>query len=225
MTSLAAIELKDWIPVLGWFVTFSFGVLSGGFIVPRLTAKRKIIDWAVLSENELIPKELSKLLGVSVVMQVGQETPNSLSTIHLRIRGGGNDVIENIAVRAKFNPGSKVLNVRCIKDLGEYDQHVKWLLDQNSFRLEMDFLNPDTVIDLEILLSEYVLSSVIVDGAAPQVRVRRKEALQLDLTRSILGSVVSGFGLDLFGLRYDPKASSLREIAQELRELRQHIKQ
>jgi hypothetical protein len=217
-------ELKDWIPIAGWAVTFGLGVLSGGFIIPRLTAKRKIIDWAVLSENELIPKELSQVLGVPVVIQVGLEQPISLSTVHLRVRGGGNETIENVAVRVNFIADSKVLNIRPIHELGEYGQYVQWVFNQNSCRIEMQFLNPDAFFDLEILLSDYTLSSITVDAAAPGVRVRRKDALQLNLPTSVFGKLLSGLTLDLMGIRYDPSAEPMRQIVQELRELRQQLR-
>jgi hypothetical protein len=61
---------KDWIPVIGWFVVFILGIISG-VVVPRLTLKRKIMAWGVAAETELVPRVLSQTLGVPVVLQVG----------------------------------------------------------------------------------------------------------------------------------------------------------
>jgi hypothetical protein len=47
--------------VIGWLVTLVFGVSSGGFIIPRLTAKRKIFAWKV-NEVDLIPKQMSEMI-------------------------------------------------------------------------------------------------------------------------------------------------------------------
>jgi hypothetical protein len=64
-------EPKDYIPIIGWIVTFALGALSGGIIVPRLARKRKILAWAIMAESDLIPRELSKQIGLPVVLQVG----------------------------------------------------------------------------------------------------------------------------------------------------------
>jgi hypothetical protein len=61
----------DWIPVVGWFVVFVLGIVSGGVVIPRLTIKRKKMAWGVAAETELVPRELSQTLGVPVVLQVG----------------------------------------------------------------------------------------------------------------------------------------------------------
>jgi hypothetical protein len=83
-------EPKDFIPIVGWIVVFCLGILSA-VIVARLTKKRKILAWASVAENELVPKQLSDRLGIPVVLKVGTETPTSLTTIQLRIGSGGND--------------------------------------------------------------------------------------------------------------------------------------
>jgi len=150
-------EPKDIVPIVGWIVVFFLGILSGGVIVPYLAKKRKVFAWATLSENEIVPKELSKRLGIPVVLQVGPETPASLTTCHLRFGSGGNEVIENLRFSVTFNKGGKILNVRALDDLGEYGKHVSWSHDGDSCTMQLEFLNPETTFDMEFLISNYEL--------------------------------------------------------------------
>ncbi len=149
---------KDFIPVIAWIVVFALGILSGGVIVPRLTKKRKIVAWASLSENELVPKQLSESLGIPVVLMVGSEKPASLSTVHVRIGSGGNELIDDLEISISFNSGGKILNVRALDDLGEFGKHVRWLHDQNVCRMKLKFLNPDCALDMEFLVIHSVRS-------------------------------------------------------------------
>ncbi|NUN63225.1 hypothetical protein HCU40_00335 [Pseudanabaena biceps] len=67
--------------------------------MPRLNRKRKIIAWAVISESDLIPRELSQVLGIQVTVQVGDFKPDSLSTVKLRFGSIGNDIVENLLLQ------------------------------------------------------------------------------------------------------------------------------
>ena len=73
-------ETRDYISIAGWIVTFFLGAISAGIVVPRLNRKRKIIAWAVISESDLIPRELSQVLGIRDVQLRIRKQP-SLQTV------------------------------------------------------------------------------------------------------------------------------------------------
>lgn len=208
------------IVITGWFVTFILGVLSA-VIVLRLTRKRKVVAWASLSENEIVPKQLSETLRIPVVLLVGSEKPASLSTVQVRIGSGGNEPIERLEISISFNPGGLILNVRALDDLGEYGKHVAWIPDQNVCRLKLDFLNPGTILDMEFLVSDHESGSLDVDLAAPGVELIRRRAPTI--WDAIVPISLKGIGLDLMGVRYDPSVESLNHIAAELKSIRRQI--
>ncbi len=211
--------IKDWLPAIGWVVTFILGIISGGIVIPKLTRKRKIIDWAVLSESDVIPKELSKTLGVPVTITVGDKQPNSLSTIEVRIGNGGNEVIENVTVVVSFNKDSTILNVRPLEDIGELGNHIDIESMKSSTKIQLEFLNQGKSFDIEFLLSNYDLAAVNVDAAAPGLELRRRDPSRWGLPTSFL----QGIRFEMLGLKYDPTAISMNLIAEELRALRKQL--
>ena len=68
---------KDLLTIIGWPVTFLMG-MSSALLAFRLTRKRQLLAWAITDETEIIPRELSKSLGLPVSIQVGDATPASL---------------------------------------------------------------------------------------------------------------------------------------------------
>lgn len=209
---------SDWIQVASWIVTFILGV-AAAIIAQRLTTKKKIVAWALLSENDLFPREISADLGVPVRVLVGSSEQDSLSSVRVRIGGGGDEVVENVSLAVNFNQSSIILQVRPVDDLGEFAKYVRWEIKENSCRIQADFLNPGKRIELEFLVSGYETSSVNVDLAAPGVELRRRDPTRWDVPTSWL----QGFTLQLMGIRYDPTAATMREIAEELRGLRRQL--
>jgi hypothetical protein len=213
-------QLKDWIPALGWVVTFALGILSGGLIVPRLTHKRTILKWALVNESEIVPRELSRLLGLPVSLSVGTASPASLSVVTLRIGSGGEEVIKDLECVVGFNPGASILNVRPSDDLGEYKRQLRWTVEQNKCRVSAGFLNPRQAFQLEFVVSEYEQGSTDLDAAAPGLELRRQDPNKWDVPKT---SFLRGVGLSMIGVRYDPAAISMSEIAEELRAVRRHL--
>ena len=215
------LDIKDYFPLIGWIVTFVLGAVSAGLIVPRLTKKRKIIAWATMAETELIPKEMTEKLGIPVTLTVGAHQPKSLSVVQLRFGSGGNEIIENIPVAVKFGKDCQILNVRAAYDLGEYGKKLKWTEGQDRMDLEIPFLNPRQYFELEVLISNYERGAVDVDQAVPGIELKRQQASNWDL--AISKSFARGLGLSFFGVRYDPTAQAMGEIADELKAIRRHM--
>jgi len=212
-------ELKDWITIVGWPVVFALGILSGGFIIPRLTRKRRILSWALVNQSEVVPRELSRILGIPVILKVGDAEPASLSLVTMRIGNSGNEVIEKIDLIAAFNTSAAVINVRTAVDLGEYKKHINWEIDKSKCNIRAAFINPGRSFELEFILSNYEAGAAEIDAAAPGLELRR-----LDPTRwEIPSSFLKGVGLNLIGLRYDPSAIATTRIAEELRSIRMLI--
>lgn len=118
-------------------MTFALGALSGGIIVPRLARKRKILAWAIMTESDLIPRELSKQIGLPVVLQVGDYNPNSLSIIKIRFGNAGNDVIEKIPIAVYFQSGAHIIDARLASNLREYEKGIQCNTDKNFCCLEV----------------------------------------------------------------------------------------
>ena len=59
-------ETRDILTVSGWLVSCILSILAGGWIIPRITKKKKILAWAVSSESELISKAIHQQLSMPV---------------------------------------------------------------------------------------------------------------------------------------------------------------
>src|SRR5437588_11847251 len=111
-------EARDWLTVIGWPVTCLLS-LAVGFAVPKLTRKRKVLSWAMLSETALVPSDLNQTVSVPITIQVGGVTPASLTLVSLRIGNSGNEVIENVTVAITLNEGARIIYVKPADSLGE----------------------------------------------------------------------------------------------------------
>jgi len=210
------LDTKDLLTLVGWPVTLVLGILSGGVVIPRLTKKRKVLAWAIMSEADLVPRELSNVLGLPVVLQVGGEQQDSLSTVTIRLGNAGNEPMENISIVATFGKAARVLNVRPAADLGEYAKHVSWSVSGNRCQVDAKFVNAGFHFELDFVLSAYEPDSADVDAPTLGVKVQRRDPTRWEIPRSWL----HGFGLNLFGLQYRSADASMAEIASELGALR-----
>lgn len=214
-------ETRDYITVIGWGITFILGAISAGVIVPRLNRKRKVIAWAVISENDLIPREISQVLGIQVTIQVGDYQPNSLSTVKLRFGSIGNDIVEKIYLVVTFNKETSILRVQSVKELGEYGKIIKWKQENNCCRIDISFINPGSSFELEFLLSNHDPGNINVDAAEPGLELIRKvpSILDAEISPSILRMVRVG----ILGFSIEPTAIAMAEIADELRQIRKKM--
>jgi hypothetical protein len=73
--------------------------------------------------------------------------------------------------------------------------------------------------NLQTRPSDYEEGTLILDASGPGLEVHRREANKWDISPSILKSI----GLSLAGIRYDPSAASMAEIAAELKALRRFL--
>lgn len=212
-------ELKDWLTVAGWLVTFGLGIVSGGFIMPRLTRKRTLLRWALVSESEIVPRQLTEMLGLPVVLTVGDANPGSLSIVTVRLGGAGNEVLTDISVLVSFNRDARILNARPVDSMGEYGRSIRWEPQDHTCRINADFINPGQRFDFEFLLSDYDTGTVDVDSAAPGLQLNRQDPTKWEVPTTAL----RGFALSIFGIRYEPSAISLSQIAEELRATRKYL--
>jgi len=208
-------EARDWLTVIGWPVTCVFS-LAAGYAIPKLTRKRKILSWAMLSETALVPSDLNQTVSIPITIQVGGVTPVSLTLVSLRIGNAGSEVIESVSAAISLNEGARIIYIKPTESLGEFQKHVKGLVTSAGATVTFDFINPRSFVDFELLLSDYEEGSLVLDSAGPGLELRRRDATKWDLPTSVLKS----FGLSLAGIRYDPAIASMNEIAAELKSLR-----
>lgn len=215
-------EIKDYFPFVVPLITFVLGIISG-VVLPKLTAKRKLLRWALVSENDVIPKELSKTLGLPVLLQVGTENPSSIGTVRVKLISGGNEIIDKFDAVVKFNKSTKILKVRATADNGEFKKKIVTQTDKNLCTVSFPFFNPGESVDLEFVLSGYEMSSVTLSAASAGLHVERRDASKARSTvlETILGSTLSSVTFSAMGVSYDPKSESLKDIVKELRAIRQ----
>lgn len=211
-------EPKDYISIIGWIVTFALGALSGGIVVPRLARKRKILAWAVMSESDLIPRELSKQIGLPVVLQVGNYNPDSLSIVKIRFGSAGNDVVEKITIAIYFQSGAHIIDARPASNLREYGKGIQWKTDQNFCHLDVVFINPGKSFEFEFILSNHEKGIIDVQAPSPGLELQRTSPTVWDVEFHPL--IARSIGLSFLGIRIDPAAIAMNQIADELRSIR-----
>ena len=212
---------REWLIVVGWLVTFILGIASG-YIVLKLTAKRKVLAWAT-SEVDVIPSQLSKIVGIPVNITVGNESISSLSIVKVKIGNVGNDTIEDFNTSVHFNKDCKILDSRVPQGLGAYSDKIQWTTTSNSTNINFKFLNPGISFQFEFTLSSYKPGYVDVGCAAPGVVIKKEsgEFLETELARSLLGFSIGILGASV---RYDPTVVAMREVAEEIRRIGREIR-
>jgi hypothetical protein len=210
-------DIKDYFPFIVPFLTFALGLVSG-VLLPKLTAKRRVLRWALESENDVIPKELSQTLGIPVLLQVGAENPPSIGTVRIKLISGGNEIIDKFDTVVKFNKAAKILKVRTTADNGEFENKIGAQPQGNACTVAFPFFNPGESVDLEFVVSGYEMGSVSVSAAAAGLRVERRDPSKVRMTA--FETAFASVSFHAMGVSYDPKADSLKEIAKELRRIR-----
>jgi hypothetical protein len=205
----ATIDTKELLTIITWPVTFPLRIASG-LILPRLTRKGQVLTWAIVSEADLIPRELSEALGIPVVLQVGDARPSSLSALTIRVGNSGNEIIKDLTMALVLNAGASILSTCFSTKPGEYARHVRWVSDKAKCRITAAFINPKQNFELEILSSAYESGTAGVDASAPGVEVRKTTAIRWDAV------VVKR-------MKYDPGRAAMSEVADEIRALRKYI--
>jgi hypothetical protein len=218
-------EPKDYIPIIGWMVTFTLGVLSGGIIIPRLARKRKILAWAIMSESDLIPRELSKQIGLPVVFQVGNYNPDSLSITKIRFGNAGNDVVEKVTIVIYFQSGAHIIDARLASNLREYEKGIQCNTDKNFCHLEVSFINPGKSFEFEFILSNHEEGIIDVQAPAPGLELQKTSPTGWDnrVSSLIERSILRSIGLSFLGITIDPTANAMNQIADELRSIRKSL--
>lgn len=211
-------ETPLWLTPVGWVVTFLLGIISA-VIIQRMTRKKKVISWSLLSESELFSENIAEQTSLPIKVMVGDSENTSLSAVNLRIGNTGNEVISDLNIHTTFNEGATVLKHEIENPLGEYARHVSRSTKSNELKLNLKFINPKQIIDLEVLLGDYSPGSIVVDLAAPGVELRRQATGRWDISTSILKSIA----LSIAGIRYDPTVSPLTELAETMRAISKRL--
>lgn len=211
-----------YIPVIGWIVTFLFGILAGGIIIPRLTRKRKILAWSVMSESDLIPRELSRQIGLPVVLTVGNYSPDSLSVVKIRFGNAGNDVIETVIVDIFFQSGTHIIDARPMTNLRSYGKNAfPYSFIDNNCRLEVPFINSGKSFEFEFILGNHEQEIIDVQAPSPGLEVQRTSPKVWDFEVHPL--IAKSIGLSVLGISIDPSALPMNQIADELRSIRKSL--
>jgi hypothetical protein len=215
-------EPKDYIPVIGWIVTFFLGILAGGIIIPKLTRKRKILAWSVMSESDLIPRELSQQIGLPVVLQVGNYSPDSLSVVKIRFGNTGNEVIEKIDIDIFFQSETHIIDVRPTTSLRSYGKNnFPYNFVDNNCHLQVPFINSGKSFEFEFILSNHEPRIIDVQAPVPGLEIQRTSPKIWDV--EVPSLIARSIGLSVLGISIDPSAFAMNQIADELRSIRKSL--
>jgi len=204
------------VTIIGWFVTFFLGIIST-LIIQRMFSKKKIIGWSVMNEVEWIPKIISESLEIPIKILVEDSENESLSSVQVKVGNVGNEEIDT------FNTDAKIISHAITNDLGAYNDNVLFTKTNDSkCKLSLDFINCRKFIDLEFLIGNYALESISLDFASKGVSLKKTETSKL-MEMLLSEAPIKAFGFGLLGVKYDPSASALFEIAQELKKISNKI--
>lgn len=206
-------DLKDWLTVGGWLVTFALGLLSGGYLLPKWTRKHTRVTWSVEGEAEIVPRALSRHLGTPVVLQVGGANADSLSTVVLSFAASGTDVARDLEFIVRFDRRAVVLGVRHVEPSNEYHKHVRCTPTTNDVKVAVDFLNPGQRFALEFIVGSHATGSVKVDAAAAGLELSRRVPSRWQMARDIILGRSPGGG----------RETAIAMLSTEVRELRQSV--
>ena len=213
------ISSDNWITIVGWLVTFIFGVLAT-LIVQRLSKTRKIIAWSVFNESDLlsesIMQEISTGFQVPVSISVNGINEQSLSTMRIKIGNAGNIEIENIKIIFNFGENAQLYVGRYVGDLGAYRDALHLEKNDNNASLTIKHINSKQSIEVEFLVGHYNLGDITVDMAAPGIILKKVENANFDIKAGILSSI----GLGVMGIKYDPNATQTALLVEEIKKLR-----
>ena len=214
-------ETKDLLTLIGWFVSCLLSIMAGGYIIPRLTRKRRVLSWATVSESELISSDLADTSAIPIKVEIDGVTLRSATLVTIRVGNSGNDVMEKISVAISANPTCAIHYLKPTEDLGEFWQYVDCSVDGSKGKLAFAFINPGTAKEFEMLISNYDEGSIAIDCSGPGIEIRRQQLERLQASTSfILRSVI----LKVIGMEYDSSAASLLEIATELKAIRRSLR-
>lgn len=222
MTLVLALTSSDYIRIAGWVITFILGAISAGIIVPALTKKRKTIGWAITSENQLIPKELSEELNININITAENDEIESLSSVKIRIANIGNETIEKIPFTAIFNDEAKIIQRNIVGTTREYKKVIEIVEESNNeIGINVAYMNPGQSFDIEFLLNKYILRSIDIDAAKPRLTIKRQTLVTLDT--EIFKVFTRSLRLGLFGFSIDPTAIVMNDVVEELRSIRKEM--
>lgn len=208
-------ETRDILTIVGWPIACLLSI-AGGWLIARFTKKKKILLWAVVSESDLVSREIHQQLSLPVSIQVGGAPRNCLSLVTIRIGNAGNEVIENIKPVIRFNQDASLLYIKPRGDLGEYQKCIESKIEDARAQIAFSYINPACDCEFDLLLSDYEASSLTVDVAAPGVTLLRRDPMRW----MVAASPLQNLGLSVFGLKYDPETNHVAEIALELKAIR-----
>lgn len=212
-------ETRDILTIVGWPVSCLLSGFVGGWLIPRLAKKKKILLWAVISESDLISREIHQQLSLPVSIKVDGATRNCLSLVRVRLGNAGNEVIETVEPAIRFNSGASLLYIKPRGDLGEYQKCIEGKIEDDRAKLAFSHINPGFACEFDLLLSDYEAGSLTVDVAASGVTLLRRDPMRWTATVSPFQNL----GLNFFGLNYDPQTSHIAEVALELKAIRKML--
>jgi hypothetical protein len=105
--------------------------------------------------------------------------------------------------------------------LGAYQDKIQLNIELNSVTINFKFINVGSSFEFVYTLAAYRPRHIKVDCAAPGVAIKQEAGVffETEVSRSSLGY---SYSLGLFGasVRYDPTAVAMKEVAEEIHNLR-----
>ena len=216
------INTSNIITIAGWIAGPLIGTIIA--IVSRRRTERleRVLAWAVVTEAEVIKKEVGQSLPVKI--SVGGKEEDSLSTIRVQIGSSGYKPLEALDVVVRFGEQSRVVHSKILP--GPSKEFQKKLAINSRVDggeelcvVTLPFLNLGQSVVLEFMVAAYRAGCVAVDCAEKGVEVKKTSAVRFEAALLPPGKPIALIW-QAFGFSYDETPETLRQIAEELRELR-----
>jgi hypothetical protein len=210
------------VTIAGWIVGPFVGTVIA--IVSRRRSERleRVLAWAVVTEAEIIKREIGESLPVKV--SVGGKEEDSLSIIRVQIGSSGYKALEVLEVVIRFGERSRLVHSKILPNVSkEFEKKISVASGQDgddyTCAVRLPFLNIGQSVLLEFMVANYKIGDVAVDCAEKGMEVRKTSPVRFEAALLPPGKPIALIW-QAFGFSYDETPEILRQIAEELRELR-----
>lgn len=218
------LNIPELVTIIGWSVTFILGI-AATVLAQKLTKQRKRISWSLVNESSLLSEESLQEIteGFHVPLKVlvnGKEETN-LSTLRVKVANTGNIELESIKLHFSFGENAIAYVGRYIGDLGVYRQSLHLEKNHNVATLDIAHINIGKSFEVEFLVAGYRVGDFSVDMAAPGVTLKQTDQLSLEV--GIGKAAGKALSMGLLGVKYEPTATQMSLLVNEVCQLRKVI--
>ncbi len=217
------LQAAQWVTIFGWPIS-ALLALGVGILVGRFNRPKKRLIWSVMSEARLVDEQSMKDAPTPLRVTIGDSVVQNVALVRVRLGNGGNQEIIGAKAHIVFPDGALVHAARLgsAELNGAFSRTVAFTIAGSRVEVTFEHINPNRNVDVDLLVSGYPGGALTIEMAEPGVEVIRRESSWW--ARPITGvfGQFTAVSLDVagVGVRYNPAAPALMEMADEMRRLR-----